>query len=242
MTHRSQWRAELRPYLPPREAVEALCTGSALLVGRGWAWITAEDWRTALRRLGYTGGAGYVLVYAAAHTPAAPYAVSAGVLVWCGAAWMHAPLDSPHGYPTEQPPVEEEPALYDLVEEPAEAAPDPLDPVAFLERLRTLIGDRNGVLLRTVVADLHDAGVPADWGVPEARSLCTSLGVPVKNSIKVAGDTSVGVHRTALLAVVNPLPPVSPMGALEAGSSEGSYPVTCDNYPPTAPELPATTG
>lgn len=84
---------------------------------------------------------------------------------------------------------------------------------AFLTRLRTLIGDRNGVLLRTLVADLHNAGVPAGWGVPEARALCTALGVPVKGAIKVAGDTSVGVHRTALPTGSPPVPFLLPWKA-----------------------------
>ncbi|KAB7850147.1 hypothetical protein [Streptomyces mobaraensis] len=199
-----RWRAELRPYLPPREAIDALCTGSVAMVGRGWAWITAEDWRAALRRLGYTGVTGYVVVYTAAHTPAAPYALPAGVLLWCCAAWMHAPAEAPRAHPVVQQPGDDTDAFDGPTEEPAVTALDPLEPDAFLDRLRTLIGDRNGVLLRTLVADLHEAGIPADWGVPEARSLCTSLGVPVKGAIKVAGETSVGVHRSALPAPPTP--------------------------------------
>lgn len=226
-------------------------------LGRACAWCMAgEGSNKVWRALGLVVGIGTAYRL----TGSSP-AVAGGVfLAGLGVAWMHSPPpgEDPEG-------VVEEGA--GLAAEAGKAAQrtakkvnaqvtgstggadlhqptpsDPLEPAAFLDRLRTLIGDRNGVLLRDVVADLHAAGVPAEWGVPDARALCTTLGVPVKGSIKVAGETSVGVHRTALPPAAAPSPPASSIEAPEAGSSEGSSPMTCGDYPPTTSDPAGTTG
>lgn len=100
---------------------------------------------------------------------------------------------------------------------------------AFVQWLRDLIGDRNGVLLAEVLAGFHAAGMHPDWDVTVVRSICDRLGIPVKDSIKVSGSVSVGVHVDDLTSVwdvqVTPPPPAtgdpSPAG------------LTSDNYPTT---------
>ncbi|MEU5426855.1 hypothetical protein AB0H73_14795 [Streptomyces olivoreticuli] len=230
------WLPELRPYLLPREAAESLCAGSSALLGRGWAWVTAEDWRTALTRLGYAGGGGYVVVYAAAHSPLAPFAMPVGALAWCVAAWMHAPSSA-------EPPEDGIQAPAALPSgSPLPAPHAPLDPVAFLPFLRALIGDRNGVLLRDLVTALREASAPDDWGMVQTRQLCTAAGVPVRRSVKTPNGTSPGVHRDDLPAGDVPPPPHISVEAPEDGSSPGSRALTCNNYPPTTSGLRPTTG
>ncbi|MFB7162310.1 hypothetical protein [Streptomyces sp. NPDC056242] len=68
----------------------------------------------------------------------------------------------------------------------------------FVTGLAQLIGRRNGVLLRAVADAFHEAGVTTDWDVPELRAQCDALGIPIKESIKVAGATSSGIHRDGL--------------------------------------------
>ncbi|MFI9236925.1 hypothetical protein [Streptomyces sp. NPDC053079] len=214
-------------------------------LGRVCAWCMAGEgaskvWRALALMVGV--GTAYRL------TGSSPIVAGGAYLAWLGVAWMQSPALAAEPEDEDEDEVDEAvvPAA-EADEEPDDEQPDmapsdPLEPTAFLARIRKLIGDRNGVLLRTVVADLHKAGVPADWRVPEARALCTALGVTVKGSIKVAGDTSVGVHRDALLEAGAPSPLALSMEAPGAGSSAGSPPVTCDDYPPTTPAPDPTTG
>ncbi|MFF7021964.1 hypothetical protein ACFY97_13215 [Streptomyces klenkii] len=216
-------------------------------LGRACAWCMAGEGSSKVwRALGVVIGVGTAYRL----TGSSPIVAGGLYMAWLGLAWTQAPpLDT--RAPSAEEPDEEEveemgealgPAAEEDVAEPAPPPSNPLEPGAFLDRLRTLIGDRNGVLLRTVVADLHDAGVPAEWGVPEARALCTALGVPVKDSLKVAGKTSIGVHWTALPDPAAPLPPARSMEGDEAGSSEGSPPLTSDDYPATTTEPEPATG
>ncbi|MET9414124.1 hypothetical protein ABZY03_08020 [Streptomyces klenkii] len=215
--------------------------------GKACAWCMAAEGANKVWRL---LGLAFGVTIAYQLTGPSPIVAGGLYIAWLGLAWTQAPPLDTRPPSSEEPDEEEveemDEALGQAAEEDVEevAAPpsDPLEADAFLDRLRTLIGDRNGVLLRTVVADLHDAGVPAEWGVPEARALCTALGVPVKESIKVAGATSVGVHRDALQRAGDPSPLALSMEATETGSSAGSPPVTCDNYPPTTPAPESTTG
>ena len=100
---------------------------------------------------------------------------------------------------------------------------------AFVQRLRDLIGDRNGVLLAEVLAEWHDAGLNLDWDVTVVRGICERLGIPVRDAIKVGGSVSIGVHVEDLTRVwdvqVTPPPPPS-----ADPSPDG---LTSDNYPTT---------
>ncbi|MFE5873024.1 hypothetical protein ACFQ6V_30835 [Streptomyces roseifaciens] len=216
-------------------------------LGRACAWCMAGEGSSKVwRALGVVIGVGTAYRL----TGSSPIVAGGLYMAWLGLAWTQTPPQVTRAPSAEEPDEEEveetDEALGPAAEEDVGKFPtplsDPLEAAAFLDRLRTLIGDRNGVLLRTVVADLHDAGVPAEWGVPEARALCTALGVPVKDSLKVTGKTSIGVHRSALPDAVVPSPRDASTEAPDASSSVGSPAVTCDDYPSATCEADRTTG
>lgn len=108
---------------------------------------------------------------------------------------------------------------------------------ALVQYLRDQIGDRNGVLLAQVLTGLHAAGMHTDWDVTVLRGVVEQqLGVLVRDSLKVDGAVSVGVHVDDLTDVwdVQPTPPPTPSGNPSPGA------VTSDNYP-TTPETPQPT-
>lgn len=106
--------------------------------------------------------------------------------------------------------------------------------VAFVELLRDAIGDRNGVLLADVLRLLHREQLLLDWDVSDVRARCAELGIPVRDSLKVAGSVSVGVHVTDLTAVwdVGLTPPPVIDNPSPSGISAGDYPTTPEG-PPT---------
>lgn len=94
-----------------------------------------------------------------------------------------------------------------------------------VQLLDEMIGPRNGVLLADVLAALHAEQLLTDWDVRELRAAVERVGVSVRDSLKVEGRVSVGVHREDLDAVLAPLParattPPPP------GSSAGQGPTT----------------
>lgn len=100
---------------------------------------------------------------------------------------------------------------------------------AFVQWIRDRIGDRNGVLVAELLTALHAAGMHKDWDAAVLREVIERLGIPVRDSLKVAGDVSTGVHVDDLTAVwdVHATPPP----AEGANPSPGG--VTSDNYPTT---------
>jgi hypothetical protein len=108
----------------------------------------------------------------------------------------------------------------------------------FVQWLRDVIGDRNGVLLSELLAAWHEAGVNLDWEVAQVRSICERLAIPVRDKLKVGGVVSVGVHVDDFTRVwdveVTPPPP-----AQEAAPSEA---VTSDNYLSTVEATPIAVG
>ncbi|MFD3929701.1 hypothetical protein [Streptomyces sp. NPDC058614] len=100
---------------------------------------------------------------------------------------------------------------------------------ALVQYVRDRIGDRNGVLLVDVLTGLHRAGMHEDWDVTALRGVVERLGIPVRDSIKVGGDVSVGVHVDDLTGAwdVQPTPPPAP------SESPSPNAVTSDNYPTT---------
>lgn len=86
----------------------------------------------------------------------------------------------------------------------AEAAADQTEAApsgAGMRRLLVgLIGSRNGVHLVDVLAHLQKMGHAADWSVSDLRSRLASLGIPVRRTVKVAGRSTLGVHRDDLAA------------------------------------------
>ncbi|MFC5144275.1 hypothetical protein [Streptomyces aureoversilis] len=217
-----RWRDELRPYLPSRGAVEALCTGSAALVGRGWAWITAEDWRTALSCLGYVAAGGYVAVYVLAHTAVTPYVLPTGTVAWCAAAWMHAPPSEPE--PDEDEPEEPE---QDQDDEPVAQAPV-LSSEELCALVRTIARGGAGAHLSALAE--HLPGGPHDASA--VRALCAAHGVPVSNSVRQPGRAvSTGVRVVDLPPAPRASPAAPGVGVAAAGQDAATDSTTATTMP-----------
>ncbi|MGW1463856.1 hypothetical protein ACWCPT_05810 [Streptomyces sp. NPDC002308] len=67
-----------------------------------------------------------------------------------------------------------------------------------LALIRTLIADRPGVHLATLLEHLQQHGHGADWTVALLRTRLPLLGVPVRRSVKVTRKVAYGVHRDDL--------------------------------------------
>lgn len=100
--------------------------------------------------------------------------------------------------------------------------------LAFVQLLRNLIGDRNGVLLSAVVAVLQERN--PDVELAHVRAQCEALGVPVRDKLKVDGSVSVGVHVDDLLGEwdVRAAPPPGGPRVMHPAVNSGNYPTTPD--------------
>jgi len=188
-------RAELRPVLAFTGAGAALCTGSVVLAGRGWGWLSERlDWR---ERIGVLAVGGYLAVYGCAHAPhVARFAVPGAIVVWCAAAWWVAP-------PTRTEP--DEPAGEELEQLPAGQAQDVY--AATLEWVREQIGDRQGVHLRDLLEHAQAHSMFETLDVSELRAHLERWGIPVRNRVRVRGlGVTVGIYRDDLPPLPEPLP------------------------------------
>ncbi|KAA6221738.1 hypothetical protein CP973_06965 [Streptomyces albofaciens JCM 4342] len=170
------------------------------------AWVRASPTsRGRGVRLALLLAAGWVAVRTARAMPS---------LLWIAtAAWLWAAHRAGRGRlvaPAEAP-VEEAPA--DASEGSAEDA--------FRTLVWDAIGDRQGVHLRDLLALLHRAGQHPEWEVSDLRSVCTRLGIPVRDRVRVRGrGVTVGVHRADLApaeAPSSPSPESGPAGASGPG-------------------------
>ena len=107
---------------------------------------------------------------------------------------------------------------------------------AFVQLLRDAIGPRNGVLLADVLLLLHRDQLLIEWDIADVRAQCVALEIPMRDSLKVDGRVSVGVHVADLLSVwdVDPTPPPKIDNPSRGGRSAGNYPTTSEEGP--APE------
>lgn len=108
---------------------------------------------------------------------------------------------------------------------------------ALVQYMRDQIGDANGVLLADVLAGLHAAEMHTAWDVHALRQVVERLGIPVRDSLKIDGAVSVGVHVDDLTSTwdVHPTPPPPPTG------NPSPDEVTRDNYP-TTPRVETSAG
>lgn len=212
----------LRPYLPGRHIAEHLCTGSAELARRGWAWVTAEDWRTAGERLAYLGGGAYVAWYGAQIHPEVVMPTAAGA--WCIAALALSPapgcaatVDHEHDQEDEE--------LQEDDEEDADPSPPPLDAATVARAVRQLAaaGGWQGAHLADVAAHL---GHPAE----EILDVLHAAGIEVAEQLKIRlpgrrQRNRQGVRVSALPPGLEEDPPhcpvTGPSGPLVGGPAEG---------------------
>ncbi|MER7395469.1 hypothetical protein ABT381_08130 [Streptomyces sp. NPDC000151] len=218
-------RIDVRPYLPNREAAGALFTGSSALIARGWAWVTAEDWKEALARLGYVAGGGYVLAYLAHNHPSVVMPV--GLVGWGVAAWMHTPSPTPA---TKRPAAAEDADQEhdeDLDDQAFSPAPD-LELVAAL--VRKLAGtEHQGAHLDDLIA----TGELGDWEKADLKAALTAWEVPVEEGLKLRFN---GQQRNRQGVRLRDLP--AGLGEAPAEAGEGAPPTPAQNPAPVAAEHP----
>jgi hypothetical protein len=108
----------------------------------------------------------------------------------------------------------------------------------FVQWLRDVIGDRNGVLLSELLAAWHEADRNLDWDVAQVRSICERLAIPVRDKLRVGSAVSVGVHVDDLTRVwdVELTPPPPLVGVAPSGA------VTSENYATTVEATPIAVG
>ncbi|KOG84470.1 MULTISPECIES: hypothetical protein [Streptomyces] len=111
-----------------------------------------------------------------------PAALWVLVPLWCWAAVRAIPTD-PEQPAAEEPPTAEETAAHRE---------------HLLDLIRTLIGDRPGVHLSTLLAHLQKHGQAEGWEVGDLKDRLAALQVPVRKSVKVARRVATGVHRDDL--------------------------------------------
>lgn len=173
-------------------AADRLARGSATVYRRRadalQAWVCAgrrddlTGWRAAL------GPIARMTILAA--VAAVLYGVLRAVpwLMWLlTGAWLRAAWKAGRA-----PAEDEEEAPGDTPVEPGRDA--------VLTLLQTLIADRPGVHLSTVLAHLQQAGQGEGWTVADLRARLAALGVPSRRSVKVDRRVSWGVHRDDLPA------------------------------------------
>lgn len=196
---RKVWAEAAAPINAERALLRAIRTGSGALVARLWHRIYNAD---GMNSLWYALATVWAL---------AGLGWSIGQVWWAapalGLVWLLAALRL-GGTP---PPDKIDNDAGESDESTPEDSPAPPTRHEFVLQLAELIGTRNGVLLTTVVKHFREAGAPPKWGIPEARAQCAALGIPVR-SIKVAGSTSIGVHRDGLWAALHAglQPPADP--------------------------------
>lgn len=190
-------RHEIRPVLAFTGAGTALWAGSCELARRGWAMLAERC--TVWERLGVLAAGAYMAVYSCSHAPhIAVFAVPAGLVVWCTAAWWIAPPTVVEEAP--EPAVEAEPEQH-LESEPRDVY------AATLDWIWQQIGDRQGVHLRDLLAHAQAHGMFDDLDVTTLRAHLERRGFPVKDKVRVRGlGVTVGIHRDDLPPLPGPSP------------------------------------
>jgi len=163
------------------------------LIGRfGWKAVFAGGAITVFALFRYRTVFGWVLV------------------VWCAAAWMHAPSDD-----EEQPEEagEEEPAV------------EPEDP--FPGMVWDLIGDAPGVHIKQVVQWLHETGLDTACTAADVTAGLTRRQIPIRPSVRSAdGRVNKGVHRDDLEEWLQARSPALPVPLSKTRSSPATTALT----------------
>ncbi|MEV7417724.1 hypothetical protein [Streptomyces sp. NPDC089919] len=214
-------RAELRPYLPTREALAAALAGvgpgSRVLIGRGWAWAREDP----AFRFGGSAFGGYVAVTAlpAAAGPYAPWLLPAAGVAWCVAARLNAPTPGASSGPGAAPagkgaePCAEGEGSGDCAPpEPVVVAEAPprTHLVALVHSVAGTSDSGTGAHLADVLAAAQRSGELAGWDQAALRAEIESWGVPVEEKLKLKfnGRQSVrqGVRVRDLPALLQAVP------------------------------------
>jgi hypothetical protein len=244
---RSSLPASLRPYLPGREIVVSLCSGSAALSRRIWAWITANGWRSARDRVLGLGAGVYVAAYLAqSPTPYAPFVAPVGVGAWCIAALALSPgrVGGSAADDEDQDHDEDELADDDEDQEEDELTPSPpplhVAHVARLVREIAAAGGHQGAHLDDVLAMLPG------HTKPELIAVLDGAGIEVADQLKIRlpggrQRNRQGVRLSALPPGLGETPPPPPVTNLSKAPAAGPVEAPSNPSPPPPPAaLPET--
>lgn len=238
----------LRAYLPTRQLARALCSGSAVLIGKGWAWITAEGAKEAGSRLLYSALGLYAGVYLAHTNPQIVMPVA--VVGWIAGALMFAPSPPPPGKArprvdlTKQAVVEDA-RVEDQDQDLVEPEPEP-DFDVVVELIRRLADGRQGAHLAQLVA----SGELGDWEQADLKAALARWYLPVEEfKLRLDGRQRVreGVRVRHLPAGAGEAPaaagegapsgpPSAPARPPSSAPPEGPAESVADPSPPPAPE------
>ncbi|MFF3357128.1 hypothetical protein ACFYWN_31810 [Streptomyces sp. NPDC002917] len=85
-----------------------------------------------------------------------------------------------------------------------------LHPDDLVDLLWELVGERKGVHLAQVAAQLTEESEGHSWSITDARVLLEAAGIPTRHSVRVAGlGVAVGVHRQDIPPTPSPTSPES---------------------------------
>jgi hypothetical protein len=175
--------------------VRRFVDGSAIVTARlGRAFFPHDqDGELRLIATGIRCGPTLWLGYTVLDTPhPSPLWLAGGACAWCISAWRA----SKPGAEAEQPTAEEK-----LEHDDAEIY------AGLVDYLRRLIGNRNGVHLGEALKGLQEQRrLPDGVTAAEFGRQLQRRGIPVRASLKVAGQVGPGVHRDDLPAAEQPLP------------------------------------
>lgn len=181
-------------------AATRLYDGSAIVARRVGASFVPEN--RPIAATVRVGGGIYVAAHMLGLLRAEPLWVAIGAGAWCIAAWR---ADADGEATAEKPTQTAEPARPRHSDAEIHASA--------VHELRALIGDRNGVHLAEVLADWQKRGWVGQVSAAELGRQLVVRGIPVRASLKVAGQVGPGVHRDDLPALSQPLPDRSPVAA-----------------------------
>lgn len=223
----------LRAYLPTRQVARALCSGSAVLVGKGWAWITAEGVKEAGSRLLYSGIGLYAGAYLAHSNPQIVMPVA--VVGWIGGALMLAPSPPPPGKAKAERRVDlsKQAAVEDDLDEDQDLDEPEPDFDVVVELIRRLADGRQGTHLAQLVA----SGELGDWEQADLKAALAQWDLPVEE-FKLRLD---GRQRVREGVRVRHLPAGAGEAPAAAGEGAPSGPPPAPAQPPasTPPQGPA---
>lgn len=100
-----------------------------------------------------------------------------------------------------------------------------LDPADTLDLVRELIGDRRGVLLTGIRAQLQEELPDRQWTPQDVRALLDEAGIRVRAGVRVRDvGNGPGVHRDDLPPLPSPAPEEAQVGVVDAGQDANTNP------------------
>lgn len=139
-----------------------------------------------------------------------------GIVLWCAAAWMHAPKPAA----ADAPDTEDE-------GEPDTPAQAPTDP--FPGMIWDLLGNARGIHIKTIVEWLHTSGHDTTCTPADVTAALDRRQIPVRASVRDAsGRVNKGVRKADLEAWLEARSPTVRVSLSKGRSNAATTGVTCD--------------